>query len=258
MKLGKEANLSRVFSISVIIPVYNGERFLAEAIRSVLDQTRPPDEIIVVDDGSTDGTARIVADLAATAVVPIRYVYQNNRGPAAARNHGLRLSNGDIIAFQDADDIWTNDKLEKQVNILQRSPKKQIVMGKTQYVQLSPEGNLIACSGPYAEPGYVIMLQAAIFRRTVFESVGLFDESLRFCEDTDWYFRALENDVGISIHPDLVVLYRRHESNVTNDRNAARSHFLLALKMALGRRRQYQNSGVATSSFTRITETLKS
>jgi glycosyltransferase involved in cell wall biosynthesis len=86
-------------AVSVSLPVYNGERFLAEAIQSVLDQTLLPDEIIVVDDGSTDGSAAIVAGLARTVSVPIHYVYQENQGPAAARNHGLRLAQGEIIAF---------------------------------------------------------------------------------------------------------------------------------------------------------------
>ncbi|NCC37254.1 MAG: glycosyltransferase family 2 protein, partial [Chloroflexia bacterium] len=93
-------------TISVIIPVYNGERFLAEAIQSVLDQTLPPDEIIVVDDGSTDGSAAVVDRLASTSSLPMRYVYQQNQGPAAVRNHGVQVALGAYIAFLNADDIW--------------------------------------------------------------------------------------------------------------------------------------------------------
>jgi glycosyltransferase involved in cell wall biosynthesis len=244
-------------SVSVIIPVYNGERFLAEAIQSVLDQTLPPDEIIVVDDGSTDGTAQVVAGLTATAAMPIRYLYQENRGPAAARNHGLRLSNSDFVAFQDADDIWTERKLETQIGILQRSPGKSIAMGKSQYVQVSQSGELIPCSEPYDKAGHLIMFQCALFRRSILDSVGLLDEALRLGEDSDWYFRALEYGAEIAMHDELVVLYRRHEGNLTNDLRATRSHLFLALKMSLARRRQNVTATNRASQFAQIIEALR-
>jgi glycosyltransferase involved in cell wall biosynthesis len=108
---------------SVIIPVYNGERFLAEALQSVLAQTLPPDEVIVVDDGSNDRTAQIVAEAAAQAAVSFQYVYQANQGSAAARSHGVRLARSELIAFQDADDLWSADKLAIQVALLRRHPQ---------------------------------------------------------------------------------------------------------------------------------------
>jgi glycosyltransferase involved in cell wall biosynthesis len=108
--------------VSVIIPVYNGERYLAAAIQSVLEQTLPPDEIIVVDDGSTDGTAAIVTGLAGASPLPIHYIHQQNQGPSAARNRGLRAARSGLVAFLDADDIWDLRKQEIQVAYLAANP----------------------------------------------------------------------------------------------------------------------------------------
>src|SRR5690606_28366702 len=117
--------------VSVIIPVYNGERYLAEAVHSILAQTVPTLEIIVVDDGSTDGTAR-VAQRFGDAVC---YVYQPNRGPAAARNRGLERARGEIVAFLDADDLWREGKLACQCARLEADPTLDIVLGHTQFVR---------------------------------------------------------------------------------------------------------------------------
>jgi glycosyltransferase involved in cell wall biosynthesis len=97
-------------TITAIIPVHNGERHLAEAIQSVLAQTLPPGEIIVVDDGSTDASAAIAQSFGA----PVRVLAQPNLGPAAARNLGLAHATGDLLAFLDADDLWTPNKLARQ------------------------------------------------------------------------------------------------------------------------------------------------
>ena len=97
--------------ISCIVPVYNGERYLGEAIDSILAQTYGPLEIIVVDDGSTDGTAEVVA----TYGDQVRYLWQPNAGQAAARNHGLSVTQGEFISFLDADDLWHPEKLDRQI-----------------------------------------------------------------------------------------------------------------------------------------------
>ena len=150
--------------ISVILPVYNGERFLAEAIGSVLGQTLPPHEIIVVDDGSTDSTAQIVADLAAAAAVPLRYVYQENQGPAAARNHGIRLAQGELIAFQDADDLWSAEKLVTQAALLRRYPQAHAVIGYSQIAFTSSDDtNATPLQG---QPGPMGVLQVGGGRGT--------------------------------------------------------------------------------------------
>lgn len=103
-------------TVSVIIPVYNGERFLAEAIRSALDQTLSPAEIIVIDDGSTDASAEVARGFGP----PVRVLAQANLGPAAARNLGVAHAAGDLLAFLDADDLWMPEKLAYQVQFLCR------------------------------------------------------------------------------------------------------------------------------------------
>jgi glycosyltransferase involved in cell wall biosynthesis len=115
--------------VSVIIPAYNAERYLIEALDSVRAQGHRPLEVIMVDDGSTDGTAGVVAQYP-----DVRYVYQANRGPAAARNAGLRLAQGDLIAFLDADDVWSDDKLAVQLTLLSARAESQIVLGRLQMV----------------------------------------------------------------------------------------------------------------------------
>ena len=112
--------------VSVVITTYNYERFVAAAIESVLRQTVRPDEIVVVDDGSTDATAAVVARYAARGV---RYIRQANAGPGAARNRGIRETRGDLIAFLDADDRWLPDKLARQLAHLRRYPAAGLVTG---------------------------------------------------------------------------------------------------------------------------------
>ncbi len=216
--------------ISVIIPVYNSEKYLAEAVDSVRAQRYAPMEIIIIDDGSTDGTAGVVRGLGDD----IRYVYQANAGPAAARNHGLRLAQGEIIAFQDADDVWTEDKLTVQLTLLARHPSAGVVLGFTRLIQT--DGQIIG------DPGLITVLQAALFRRVMFDHVGLLNEDMRQSEDVDWYLRALERDVQIITHRDVVLFYRRHAANLTHNRRETYAHFLLALKRSLDRRRQQDNS----------------
>lgn len=116
--------------VSVIIPVYNGEAFLAEAVESIQRQNCHSLEIIIVDDGSTDSTGSVVASLQAD----VRYVYQpNNSGPAAARNRGLQMAQGNVIGFLDADDdLWPDNKLAVQLACLAAQPRTEIVLG---YVQ---------------------------------------------------------------------------------------------------------------------------
>lgn len=214
--------------ISVIIPVYNGERFLAEAIQSVLDQTLPPDEIIVMDDGSTDGSAAVVARCAAQSRLPIRYVFQQNAGPAAARNRGLDLTCSEIIAFQDADDLWTEGRLAIQVGLLARHPSAYAVIGRTRFIyeDTVPAG----CAA--LSPHWFLGIHSGLYRRAAFEVVGPFNASLRYHEDIDWFRRARAAGLGILPHEDVVLLHRRHAGNITNDHAALRRELLHMLRQA--------------------------
>ena len=218
--------------VSVIIPVYNGERFLAEAIRSVIDQAMPLDEIIVVDDGSIDNTGELVANLADEG--PIHYVFQANQGPAAARNHGLRLARGEIIAFQDADDLWASDRLRLQLQILDRRPEVSLVIGRTCFFFDGTAPELTAPKPVESEdltaPRWFLSMHCGLYRRTAFTEVGVFDETLLIHDDVDWFRRAVALGLTTLPHDDVVLFHRRHADNLTNNRAAAQIALLRMLR----------------------------
>jgi glycosyltransferase involved in cell wall biosynthesis len=218
--------------ISAIIPVFNGEKFLEEAVESIRRQAYQPIEIIIVDDGSTDGTARLVQEIQPA----IRYIYQDNRGPAAARNRGLKEAHGEIIAFLDADDLWPPNKLRLQLSQLQANPKTEVILGQVQWVRLADEMQGIR-EDHYEEKFYASNLGSALFRRSVFERIGIFDPELRYSEDVDWFARAREQGVNMFLIPEVTLYYRKHSANMTRNKNAQDLNVLRVLKRSLDRRR---------------------
>jgi len=227
--------------ISVIIPAYNCERFLREAVESVLGQNYSPVELIIVDDGSTDGTASVARSFPET----VRYLHQTNQGPAAARNRGIEHAQGSLIAFADADDLWPATKLELQLSYLVRDPKIDIVLGRIQQVQLSETNDGETRAEEFAEPAFSVNLGSAIMRKSVFERVGLFDETMRYSEDVDWFMRAREAGAAIVTIDAITLFYRQHEQNMTRGKSTSELNVLKALKRSLDRRRQ--GSGVAAA-----------
>jgi glycosyltransferase involved in cell wall biosynthesis len=223
--------------ISVIIPVYNGDRYLAEAIESVLAQNYHPIEIIVIDDGSTDNTRQVAESLKKY----IHYIYQPNRGAAAARNTGLKIAAGDLIAFLDADDIWNVTKLKIQTNIFTENPVVEIVSGYLQTIYLKENTNEPPEFEHHGAPTMSAQLGASLFRKSVFERVGLFDEELQQAEDLDWFMRAEELRVSIEVHVETVIFYRRHDRNITNQISSSNQYFVRVLKKSLDRRRKKNN-----------------
>jgi glycosyltransferase involved in cell wall biosynthesis len=216
--------------VSVIVPVYNGERFLAEALNSILAQNYDLIEVIVVDDGSTDGTSEVAAQYGPD----IRYVYQQNQGPPAARNTGLRMARGNLICFLDADDIWTDTKLELQLALLEQNPTAEIILGRFKCWPLPMEYSQDPAAHG-ARP--VLSLGCALMRQSVFDKIGCFDESLRCAEDWDWFLRAREAGVSFLLHEDVVLLYRRHDHNVTNNIQWRRHYLLQMLCKSIHRRK---------------------
>jgi glycosyltransferase involved in cell wall biosynthesis len=219
--------------ISVIVPVYNGEACLAEALSSILRQAYAPLELIVVDDGSTDGTAQVTPRFPAA-----RTVFQPNAGVAAARNYGLRLARGEVIAFLDADDVWSDDKLPAQGALLAAQPEADLVLGQLQMVSEAPyvDGRLrpAALTAPWQ--GYY--LGAALIRRAAFDRAGLFDETLGQCEDLDWFLRTRELGVPWVTHSAVTLYYRQHRQNMSLYNPQANQFLVRALKKSLDRRRQ--------------------
>jgi glycosyltransferase involved in cell wall biosynthesis len=224
-------------SVSVVIPVYNGETFLAGAIENVLVQDYSPLEIIVVDDGSTDRTAMV----AARFLDHVHYIHQSNRGPAAARNAGIDRGSGNVIAFLDVDDWWSPSKLTSQASYLARHPSVEMVQGLIQSMELATSedpGHLRF--EPSGTPYAFINLGSALIRRSVFDRIGLFDEALEFNEDTDWFFRAWENQVSKVVLNEVSLFYRRHGDSMTRQRRPAlpNSGLTLLLKKHLDRVRE--------------------
>lgn len=223
--------------VSVIVPVYNGTRFLSEAVESILHQKYNLLEIIIVDDGSTDDTAKVAMSMGEG----IRYIYQRNGGPASARNTGLRVARGEIIGFLDADDLWPANKLDIQLTRLIETPELDIAMGRTQYMKMpdAPDIN-VKFQGPEKILANV-HLGSGLFRRSVFDRVGLFDESLQYWEDHDWFLRARELDVSIKILKEITLYYRVHTQNMTHNENLSKQYMFKAIKKSLDRRRKQEN-----------------
>jgi glycosyltransferase involved in cell wall biosynthesis len=229
--------------ISVIVPAHNAARFLGETLRSVLAQGYEPLEVLVIDDGSTDGTAAIAEAFGA----PVRCVRQAaSGGPAAPRNRGVGLARGEVIAFLDADDLWPPDRLAVQVPHL-ADPSMEIVLGHTRRFWAAPGSDRF---DRFTGPELAMKLCAALVRRSALDRIGGFDESLRICDDWDWFMRARELGIGIRVHPEVSILYRRHDANVTTDEAAGNREFMRILKRSLDRRR----GGGEAKSMAKLTE----
>lgn len=201
---------SEPLRVSVVIPLYNGERYVSEAIDTVLAQTLGAFEIIVVNDGSTDGSLALLDSYGERIV----RVDQVNAGTAAARNAGVKIAKGELLAFLDQDDYWTVDKLEKQVALLRENPDAHAVWGSVQQF-ISPElpdefKKRFRCQKDPV-PGYLPC--ALLIRRAAFDKIGLFDTQWKIGEWADWYARFTQSDLA-SEHVAGVVAYRRiHEGN---------------------------------------------
>ena len=220
--------------ISVVIPIYNAARFVSRAIESALGQSFPPDEIMVIDDGSTDETAAIVESYGDRVI----YQYQPNQGASVARNNGITIAKNDIIALLDADDYWPVDKLERQMRLLHDNSTADLVWGlvKIEYAHQGLE-RFVSFEKAPDDIAPIACLGAALFRRKAFEKVGLFDKRFDPSEDWDWYNRAQEKKLNILRDSEIGLYYYRHDDNLTSDiPKLAQSH-LDFLKKTLNRRR---------------------
>ncbi len=200
-------------TVSCIVPVYNGERYLAEALDSVLSQSLPPTEIIVIDDGSTDESSEVAARFAPH----VRYFRQANAGPSSARNHGIRLAVGEYLSFLDADDLWLPDKQARQLEILESKRATGICISYLRNFwveELAHERERLR-DHDFAKPMPGLVCQCLLARRSVFETVGGFNESRRFGEDSDWYLRAEQAGIVREILKETLVYRRIHDQNLS-------------------------------------------
>jgi glycosyltransferase involved in cell wall biosynthesis len=226
--------------VSVVVPVYNGETYIGEAIDSILRQGNAPIEIVVVDDGSTDRSAAIARE----AGVDVRVISQPHRGLPAARNHGLLEARGTYVGFLDCDDVWTEHKLAVQLEILGRHLEIAVVLGHTRRMWTSPCSDGVSVETRLDDPVLALNLGAALIRRSVFDVVGRFDEAITHSHDWDWFMRARELEVVLVVHDEVTVLYRRHGGNMTNQWPESMTSFAQMIQKSIARRR---SQGPATS-----------
>ncbi len=200
--------------VSVVIPIFNGASFIARAVDSVLAQTCTDFEIIVVDDGSTDDTRSVLAQLAKTSAIIC--LHQNNAGPAQARNSGIQSARGEYIAFLDCDDIWFPEKLEAQLAILRGTSQPGLVYSN--YEVIDPTGRIIqhAKAGKSQDAlhiaftgGQAPLLSTILMPRTLLEQVGGFDPNLWVSEDSDLMLRLYEMTTFECIDQVLVHKYQQ-------------------------------------------------
>lgn len=223
---------------SVILPVYNGERFLAEAIDSVLAQTRPALELVAVDDGSTDASARMLADYAArdTRVVVLT---QANAGVTAARNAGIAASHGEYIAFLDQDDRWTADALALHIAALAADPGLGYTLAH-QVCFLEPGAEepewfrLQQLDAPVA--GY--LPGALCARRSAFDRIGLFDERFTISSDADWFARARDAGIAMRLLPGATLQRRIHDVNQSRHAEVIQQELFQLLAESIRRKRE--------------------
>jgi len=228
--------------LSVLIPVWNGERYLAETIESVLQQQWQPIEIVVVDDGSEDGSAEVAAGFGDA----VRCVRRPHRGLSAARNTALAAARGGFIAHLDADDLLPPGSIAVRMAAFTADPALEIVVGH-QREFFSPdlaEADRSRLALPAsAKPGHVA--GTSIVRAECFRRLGGFDEQLRAFADLDWFIRAQETGARLRLLPDVVMHRRVHGRNMTLTHKEAAGDRMKVLKASLDRRRRAAEGGAA-------------
>jgi glycosyltransferase involved in cell wall biosynthesis len=225
--------MDRSDSLSVIVIVKNGERFLAEALQSIQCQTLPPLEILVVDGGSTDRTAEIARSFAG-----VRYLPQPDSGISNAYNFGIAQAQGELLAFLSHDDLWTPDKLAVQVGYLRMHPACQYVVCHI-HPFLEP--------GDTPPPGFRVellqqepaayIMETLVVRRSVFAKVGAFSAALRTAEDVDWFARVFDHGITGYVCDQVLVHKRIHQGNSSIMDRESNQWIMSALRQSVLRKR---------------------
>ncbi len=204
--------------ISVIIPSYNRAQVLGRAIQSVLEQTLPPIEIIVVDDGSSDSTEQLIRESYPQCI----YLKQPNRGVSAARNTGIDRASGDWLAFLDSDDEWLPGKLQAQKELLEQNPEIQICHTEEIWIRNGRRVNQMKkhakCGGHIFQnclPLCVISPSSVIIHRELFDAIGNFDEELPACEDYDLWLRICATHPVAFVEEPQITKYGGHQDQLS-------------------------------------------
>lgn len=222
--------------VSCVIPVYNCERYVGEAIESVLTQSVLPGEVIVVDDGSTDDTAMVVRAFGRH----VHLLAQENSGPSAARNCGLRAATGRYVTFLDADDLWHAEKTALQLSAFADDPQLKVCVAHVEnFVSPDVPAELHAAEmAGRSEPMAGYVSACMMVPAEVFSIVGCFDESLKHTENSEWFQRARAHGLRDRMLPEVLVRRRLHAENRSKlFADESRAEFLQMLRAGLASRR---------------------
>ena len=229
--------MTQTAPVAAIVPLFNGSRFICAAIESILAQELKPREIVVVDDGSTDGGGGLLS-----SYLDIRVIRQPNGGEAAARNRGIRESKEPMIAFLDQDDLWSPEKLALQVRALEADPSIDIVFGQhrlivedgARWFRRDLLGKILTAELP----------GSMLARRPVFERCGLYREDMKRGSDIDWLCRAQDAGIKLKLVEEVLLLRRMHRSNSSIDQALFMSELLRVARASVQRKRSKPASQV--------------
>jgi glycosyltransferase involved in cell wall biosynthesis len=215
--------------VGAALPVFNGERYLAAALESVLAQSHPVSDIVVVDDGSEDASVAVALGVSA----PVRVVRQPHSGVGDARTRAVTLVRGDVVVLLDADDLLTPRSVESRIDVLLARPEVDIVYGQIRSFTECVLGEPV----PLDEPRPAHVAGAMLVRRSAFERVGAFTPGLRAAEGLDWLLRAHEIGLVEATVEEQVQWRRVHSANTSRTQQISMHEFPRVLKASLDRRR---------------------
>ena len=228
--------LDNSFSISVVIPTFNRLIYLERAIKSVLNQTISVNEIIIVDDGSDDGTSEFIH----SNYPNLKYIFQSNSGVSAARNTGIKAASSNWIAFLDSDDAWVTNKIQKQITELELNPEMNFCHSNEIWIR---NGREIKQKNTHKKfGGYIfdkcldkcrISPSTVICRKSLLIKLNGFDEDLAICEDYDLWLRITSNNPVIYIEKPLIIKYGGHQDQLSRNSEGIESYHIKSLEKLL-------------------------
>ena len=228
--------LDNSFSISVVIPTFNRLIYLERAIKSVLNQTISVNEIIIVDDGSDDGTSEFVH----SNYPNIKYIFQSNSGVSAARNTGIKAASSNWIAFLDSDDAWVTNKIQKQITELELNPEMNFCHSNEIWIR---NGKEIKQKNTHKKFGGFIFNKCldkcrispstVICRKSLLIKLNGFDEDLAICEDYDLWLRITSDNPVIYIEKPLIIKYGGHQDQLSRNSEGIESYHIKSLEKLL-------------------------